>query len=150
MKSKIIVAYFVIALFILMQFNVIANDPPEKPKITGPKTARINKICSFSIVSNDPECDNIGYGICGWGDGSNCNYSLGLFPSGEEINIEHMWKEDGTYLIKICAIDCHGACSDFTEYEIQIIKNKILSFLENFNCLYNIYQYIIANNYFIK
>ena len=147
MKRKIIIVYFVIALFVIVQFNVIANNPPEKPTIIGPKIARINKICNFSVVSNDPECDNIGYGICSWGDGSRCNYSIGLFPSGEEINIEHIWNEKGTYQITICAIDCHGACSDFTEYEIRITKNKLLPFLENFNRLYHLYQNIIANNF---
>ena len=126
MKKKVIIyTFFITVVIIIMQYHAIANNPPEKPSIEGPNIARIGKICQFTLYSEDPECDKVGFNICGWGDDSLCNYSIGLFPSGEKVSISHKWGEAGSYTLRLCAVDCYGACSEFATYNIKIVKTRL-------------------------
>ena len=65
----------------------------------------------YSIVSIDPEDDNISYYI-DWGDGKTTDW-IGPFDSGEELIKSHFWLVRGTYEVKVKARDGHGMESDW-------------------------------------
>ena len=120
--SNIIIV--IITVFVIFQTCGIANSPPEKPSIEGKVSGKTNIEYTFSIVSTDPDGDDIGYSLCGqWGNNP-CNISLGLYSSGEIINVSCEWCEPGNYTLKVCALDCYGACSDWSSFEITLSKQK--------------------------
>ena len=124
LKGRLVkIILILVAVFTLLQTSAIANLPPDIPTVEGRKIGRVGINYSFTIVSTDPDGDDIGYGFCGqWGEMS-CNVSLGLFESGEEITVECKWDTPGNYTIRVCAIDCYGSCSDFALVEIKMQKN---------------------------
>ena len=112
-----------ITVFTLFQTSAISNLLPDIPEVRGRTRGRVGITYTFSIVSSDPECDKIGYGFCGqWGN-MPCNFSLGLVESGEMITINCKWNDSGDYVMRVCAIDCHGSCSDYAIVEIKMQKN---------------------------
>jgi len=124
LKGRFVKIIFILAVvFTLLQINAIANLPPDIPTVKGRTRGRVGINYTFTIVSTDPECDNIGYGFCGKCGNMPCNTSLGLFESGEEITVKCRWDDPGDYVLKVCAIDCHGSCSDFAIVEIKMQKN---------------------------
>ena len=98
----------------------VANYPPTKPIITGPKTGEINKTYEFTALSFDLDNDTIQY-ILNWGDGNEFNTSF--YENGTLIYINHSWDNFGEYTILIKAYDgkTYSETSDYT-----IIIGKIL------------------------
>ena len=85
--------------------------PPSMPIISGTEVGETNKSYTYEIKSYDPEGDKIKYEI-DWGNGKE---ETQYFESGEIARIEHSWKEEGTYEIKVRAIDEHGAYGEWNE-----------------------------------
>lgn len=121
----------------------IINNPPEKPTITGPQKAKAGNNLEFFISTNDPEEDDVYYCI-DWGNGSD-EVCIGPFQSGEQIQVNHIWEEKGTYIIKVKAKDIEDAESDYAELSISLPRSKeihrnsiffkILEIFSNFNNL---------------
>ncbi len=97
---------------------LIANYPPTKPIITGPKTGEINKTYEFTALSYDLDNDTIQY-IFNWDDGDEVNTSF--YKNGTLININHSWNNYGEYTILIKAYD--GKVFSKTCYYTIIIGN---------------------------
>jgi len=67
---------------------------------------------SLFIYSIDPDGDDLKYFI-DWGDGTTTETDW--YPSGQIIEISHVWPEPGEYHIKAKAMDIHGAESEWSE-----------------------------------
>lgn len=111
-------------------FNVTAlqgvfpseNQAPSIPVVDGPIEGRIRKTYEYTAVSSDPDGDNLYY-YFDWDDGTG-NISSSC-RSEETITVSHSWMERGTYIIKVKAIDEHGAESDWATLEVSMPKNRL-------------------------
>jgi len=84
--------------------------PPSMPSIDGPEMGSTNTTYYYNITSSDPENDRIKY-IIDWGDEIT---ETDYFDSGKMVRISHSWNKEGTYEIKIKAIDEDGAESGWS------------------------------------
>lgn len=101
----------------------IENSAPDDPEINGPSSGKPGTTYDFTIVSTDPEGDDITY-CCDWGDGSG-EVCIGPYPSGATTTISHKWTSSGKYILKVKASDIYGAESDYTELEITMPRNRV-------------------------
>jgi hypothetical protein len=101
----------------------VENNAPLKPQApSGPKKGRINTKYDYTAVTIDPEGDTISY-IFNWGDDTTSQTSF--VPSGEQVTKSHSWSEQGTFNVKVKAIDEKGAESDWSDsISVIIPKNK--------------------------
>jgi outer membrane protein assembly factor BamB len=106
------------------------NNPPEKPKITGPLTGKPGVKYIYICSAADPDGDRLWYWI-DWGDGSKGEWD-GPYSSGASASMAHIWTVEGTYLVKVKARDENGAESIFSDpLTVNIPKNrKIINTLE--------------------
>lgn len=100
----------------------IGNNPPETPDINGPRRGHPGQELEYTVVSTDPEGDDIIY-CFKWGDGSG-GICIGPFTSGEPTTISHTWVEEGTYTMEVNASDIYGAESDVATLTISIPRNR--------------------------
>jgi outer membrane protein assembly factor BamB len=115
----------------LYALTLIENDPPEIPLITGKLTGNTGVEYNFTIVTSDPDGDNVSYWI-DWGDGKNSGW-LGMYESDVEINESHIWNDDGKYTVRVKARDQYATESDWATLEVTMpkiyIHNPILELL---------------------
>lgn len=123
--------------------GAIDNKPPEKPQIIGEINGAINKEYTYTIISNEPENDEVSYFV-DWGDNSNSGWTIYL-QSGEECNVSHIWNSYGNYQIRAKAKDSFGVESDWSIIEVKMPKVNNLKI----NLLRNIFK-IIKNPNFIQ
>ncbi len=83
--------------------EAIKNNPPNIPTITGPTEGKVGVEQSYTIVTTDPDGDNVYYYI-DWGDNTSSGW-LGPYSSGESITANHTWNDRGYYIIKVKAKD---------------------------------------------
>jgi hypothetical protein len=95
-----------------------ANNPPTAPSIDGAVKIKPNVDTEYTVVSTDPDGDDIAYYI-DWGDGTNTGWTT-TSPSGVEVTQTHKWSKKGTYIIKAKAKDVIGAESDFAQLSITV------------------------------
>jgi hypothetical protein len=105
-----------------------ANQPPNPPDIQGKTIGKSGTEYQFTIKTDDPENDLIYYYV-NWSDGQT-TYTDPI-KSGEEIILNHTWNDKGKYTIKIKAYDYYQAQSNWTTYEIKIIKTKTISIIND-------------------
>ncbi len=103
-----------------------SNDPPDKPEIQGPKPVTIGVEYLYTIVSEDPDGNDIWYTI-DWGDGTQEEWT-GPFASGEEATISHTWSISGTYTVKAQPKDVFGDEGPWAELPIYMPKNRISTY----------------------
>ena len=94
--SKLILA----TLTLLAQ---LSSYPPDTPTISGPSNGVANKQYNFTIITIDPDGDDVFYNI-DWDDGTTSGW-IGPYFSGEEIIVSHKWKVSGIYEIRAKAKD---------------------------------------------
>ena len=99
------------------------NNEPFTPQINGPSSGEPGGSYDYTIVTTDPEFDDVFYYI-EWGDGDTEEW-IGSYSSGEQITINHTWDVEDTYVIRVKAKDLQGAESDWATLEISIPKDKI-------------------------
>ena len=102
------------------------NKPPIKPDLTGPTNCNPREEYNYTIVSIDPDGDDIASYMIDWGD-NNIDIVEGPFSSGEEIIVDHEWSKRGIYNIRAKAKDINYFDSDLDflknlKKEIYIIK----------------------------
>jgi len=98
-------------------FPIMENNPPNIPTIEGPTNGKKDTTYDFTIVTTDPDDQDVYYDIF-WGNAGSGD--VGPFPSGEEQVFEHTWTKFGRYTIKVKAIDATGEISDYGEFTIKI------------------------------
>jgi len=108
-------------IYVILQ-TTIDNDPPTVPIITGPASGEVSVSYEFTIVSTDPDGDDVYYYI-DWDDG-NVEDWIGPYASGVVATVSHSWSSGDTYSILAKAKDEHGAESDWSDpFIITIVEN---------------------------
>jgi rhodanese-related sulfurtransferase len=99
-----------------------ANQPPGLPTITGPTEGKSGMEYPYTLLSIDPDNDNIFYCI-NWSDGTG-EICHGPFPSGQTISLSHTWEEKGNYIIQVKAQDKYGDESEWETLEVTMPKQR--------------------------
>ena len=105
-----------------------ANQPPNKPSITGPGSGKPGKELCWTFQSSDPDGDDIMY-LIDWDDGTvdltEC------VESGTSVKVCHTYSNKSTYTIKAKTIECNpdGSQSDWSILKVKInrYRNYIVS-----------------------
>jgi len=87
----------------------LPNRAPLKPSFNGPKEGNRNISYVFTMMTTDPDTDDVQYVIL-WGDGSQ-NTSV-FSGSGHSIQMTHQWSSLGFYIVRIYAVDPSNATSE--------------------------------------
>lgn len=146
MNKKIII--IVIMMFLakpIFSVNAIINvdESPSAPDITGPCDAKLGKMCNYTIISTDPQGDNIFYEIR-YSDDPTARIEIGPYLSGISVIINHCWctqyQNYNPFFINVRARDVDGHTSNWSTFKTNItdldkIKTKtyidvILLFLQ--------------------
>ncbi len=98
------------------------NNPPSTPVVNGPATGKPGEEYTCTFSSLDPDGDDIIYCI-DWGDDTG-EVCIGLYPSGEEVSLTHIYEEKGDYTIQVKAEDIYESESDWGELEVTMPKSK--------------------------
>jgi parallel beta-helix repeat protein len=107
--------------------NAVQNYPPDIPSINGPSNGGWGKPYHFTFQSSDNEGSEVWYFV-DWGDGKDTGW-MGPYVSGEEISDPHTWPQQDTFTIRCKAKDMYGSVSDWAEFEINIPRTKVSSYL---------------------
>jgi len=102
---------------------ILRNGYPEKPVLDGPTNGKPRKEYKFSIVTADPDADDVYYYV-DWGDETNSSW-IGPYSSGKEVIIGHSWSKIGGYSIKARAKDTNGLVSPWAEIPVTIPRNRL-------------------------
>jgi hypothetical protein len=98
---------------------------PDNPEIDGPHEGKAQERYDYIFKANDPEGHDVRYYI-EWGDGKSFNW-MGPYASEEDVTKSHQWASQDNYTIRVKAKDIYGAESGWTELEISMPKNKIIT-----------------------
>ena len=163
MKKKIFGLIF-ICLFLLTGSSVAVNiesirfndnTPPNPPIIVGPINGRIRQSYIYNITVTDPDEDNKLLKLeVDFGDGivqEDCGCDT-PWENGEIIQMEHLWKKQGTYKVTGRVADEHNEWSQWSEpITVTMPKNKISlnalinKFLVSFSNSVELLNLLIAN-----
>ncbi|UCD14047.1 MAG: right-handed parallel beta-helix repeat-containing protein [Thermoplasmatales archaeon] len=99
----------------------LGNFRPDTPLINGTTNGKSGEVYNYSIVSTDPEGDDLYY-LIDWGDG-NVEEWIGPYNSSETIEVNHTWDEIGDYIIRVKAQDIYGGESDWGTLEVTMPYN---------------------------
>jgi hypothetical protein len=122
------------------------NKPPVKPRVSGPTDGNPGNEYSYTIVTTDPDGDDIAYYIIDWGD-TNIDIVEGPFKSGKDIVVNHKWSKHGTYGIRAKGKDINNAESSWSEkLSVIIPRNKFVynSFFLRFLELYPLPKILLS------
>jgi len=122
----------------------VRTKPPSDPIINGSLNGEFGETYEYTFFSIDPENEKISY-LIRWGDGDNTDW-IGPYSSGEIIDIEHSYEEEGTYLIQAKAKDETGATSEWASLEVTMPKRKeintlLLRFIDDCSTLISFLQH---------
>jgi hypothetical protein len=95
----------------------VPNRAPLKPTFSGPLEGHRNVSYVFTIVTTDPDNDDMRYTIM-WGDGS--QNTSPLLKSGQSIETLHQWNSLGFYTVQVSAQDPSNATSEVYEVVVSI------------------------------
>jgi hypothetical protein len=95
------------------------SQSPTVPELNGPSYGDTGESVEFTLVSTDPDEDDIYY-LMDWGDESTSEW-IGPYLSGEVVTVSHIWENPDTYEIKAKAMDSHYAESEWSEPHIITI-----------------------------
>jgi outer membrane protein assembly factor BamB len=108
--------------------TLINDTAPSTPTITGTENGKVRRQYDYTIVSTDPEEDNISYYI-DWGDGKTTDW-IGPYNSGEKVIQSHIWLIRGTYDVKVKARDWHGMESDWGTLSVTMPYEPQFPFIQ--------------------
>jgi hypothetical protein len=94
------------------------RNPPATPVLTGPTNGVINQDYAFSVVTTEPDGEDVYYFI-DWGD-SQADEWVGPYNSGATAAITHQWVEKGNYTIRAKAKDVFGLESDWATLTVTM------------------------------
>jgi uncharacterized protein with GYD domain len=87
-----------LVLATLASLGKLSSNAPMAPEISGETQGVAGQSYDFSIISTDPDGDDIYY-YFDWGDGSNSGWH-GSYPSGDPTILSHTWNIQGDYEIR--------------------------------------------------
>jgi len=101
------------------------SNPPDPPNISGPSSGIVEQNLGFTIVTTDPDGDDLYYYI-DWGDETSSEW-LGPYESGQTITTSHSWTEIGDYNITVKAKDIHDVESGWSDpLTVYIVNVPVL------------------------
>jgi hypothetical protein len=115
---------------------------PTIPEIDGPTNVNVGEICEYKFLSTDEDDDQLYYHIK-WGEDD--NEIIGPFLSGEQVTVEHVWSEKGTFSLKAKAVDINGAESNWGHLEVNVPRARYLLFERLFNLVKDFFQYLFID-----
>jgi hypothetical protein len=98
------------------------NQPPNNPEITGPSKGKVGIMYLFTIVTKDPENQNVSYYI-EWGDGTHTGWTP-YSKSGQYVHYTHTWYRINEYPVRCKAKDIYNAESNWTYIAMPITINS--------------------------
>ena len=111
------------------------NQGPDAPTIKAPNIGISGKPFEITISTVDPEGHDVYYYI-NWGDGNN-DFWLGPYSSGEEVSLNHFYKQGGSITITVKSKDQHDALGFQSSANIYIIKNRAFEYKQRFHFIDN-------------
>jgi len=101
-------------------------QPPEKPQTpTGNTFGAVGTSYIYSTRSTDANRNTIQYGW-DWNDDRIIDKWTPFYTSGEFCNLSIQWETEGTYLIRVIAMDNHGFQSEWSDpLAVTMPKNLI-------------------------
>lgn len=121
----------------------LPNNPPEKPTIEGPTNGKPGETYEYDISSIDPDGDQVYFKI-DWNDGEITEW-FGPYDSGEVVTVDHIWNEQGNFIVKVKAKDLDEEETDWTWLKVTMPKSlNILNIIEHRLKLIPIISKIIA------
>jgi len=131
--------------------NIHQYNPNKPSKPDGPTEGKTSVKYTYKTNSTDPNNDKIIY-LFDWGDGTT-SY-VGPYNSGDLVTANHVWESNGTYNIKVKAIDVdllESLWADnlkiyinftqvwlFGKIDNRVEENTSISFLADFLILFNL------------
>ena len=120
-----------VAMFQVDKKNIDVKDvgsAPFLPHISGPTSGLMTESYDYTVVSTDPQGDDVFYRIV-WGDCA-INWWDGPYKSGEEVTFSHSWCEiccpgGGTFTIYVQAKDIHEHMSKCAEYKVTMEQSRV-------------------------
>jgi outer membrane protein assembly factor BamB len=110
----------------LYAIEIMDNQGPVKPTIDGTQNGSIYKSYTFTATTTDPDDDKISY-LFDWGDETISVWTLPLI-SGNTVQRNHIWTDEGTYMVRVKAKDIHGAMSPWSDpLTVTMPRNKIVT-----------------------
>jgi hypothetical protein len=88
------------------------SNPPANPTLTGPTTGVINKDYTFSVVTTEPDGENVYYYI-DWADGTNTGW-MGPYPQGQVVTVQKSWSIPANYTVYARAKDINDVYSGWS------------------------------------
>jgi hypothetical protein len=85
----------------------------------------------FGFISKDINGDEIFYKI-DWGDGNVTDW-VGPCPSGEELQLSHVWNKEGGYWIRAKAKDSQGHESGWNNHRMVLVDDKKMNMVGCFS-----------------
>jgi hypothetical protein len=101
------------------------NYPPYAPEIDGPPAGSSGTEYEYNFSAIDPNDHDVKYYV-DWDDGTIDETTY--YESGGAITISHTWVKKGTYIIKVKAEDIFGESSNWTEFEVNIPRNRAYNY----------------------
>ena len=98
------------------------SNPPNIPTITGPTDIVVNQECTYTVVTTDPDTDDVYYYI-DWGDGTNSGW-IGPYNSGVPVLESKVWEGLGSFMVKVRAKDIYEVRSDWSVPIIVIVSDN--------------------------
>jgi len=138
--------------YIVPDQEEIPNEAPSVPElIYYSKEVSIGQSCYFVVKSEDQNADKIQYGF-DWNEDDEVDEWTDYYLSGEQLNITHIWNEQGNYNVKIKARDIHQEESEWSDpVGVIMPKPKVKtitnfeSYLAEFPILYKLYKLIFKD-----
>jgi len=115
-----------------VNITINQNYHPAKPTVSGTFRGEEDRRYTYTLSANDPEGQDV-YFYVDWGDDENTDW-IGPYRSGEQIQVYHIWDDDGSYNMRVKAKDPYDAESDWTENVVRmpyLFENPILQFFQN-------------------
>jgi len=134
--------------------NARIGKAPNTPTITGPTKVKVGEKYNYTIVTTDPDGDDVYYTIFyveWWGTSPFITeYTIGPYKSGEEAITEIVWNVRQRIELKIKAIDGAGLESDWAALDVTVprlysFNLPFTQFLERFQNVFPILKYLLKS-----
>ncbi|MFO7677728.1 MAG: rhodanese-like domain-containing protein [Thermoplasmatota archaeon] len=104
------------------------NNAPETPTITGPSNGKVGITYEYILTTFDSDYGDVYYHI-DWGPFSG-NEEIGPFSSMDEAIATNTWPKQGTYEIKVKAIDRYYTESDWAILSVVMPISQNIAILQ--------------------
>ncbi len=123
--------------------EIKVNIPPDQPDINGPTIGRIGISYTYSTSTSDPNGNRVCFWF-DWGDGNNSGW-IGPVDSGQTVKETYVWRNKGSFSVKVKAkdiLDAESVWSDPILVTIPRTRTSVGSCLRRFFDIFPLLQRI--------